>query len=1028
METEPGDIELALLSRQKDMRQYPRLIYEQEDYIVIQGKVYSAGMAVFLLSSIVFALRFLHNSSFVLFLAGLLQTMGGTFTLATADLDITSYFKTRKTHAVIFAILLIVGTVCQWIFGSNAIFTWTNVIILLPTMPFIYLMLRITPVLGTVSGYPTFVDLLVQYFVLTPLSFGIWVLLGGVPGGTAFKIILGLANIIGSFAIAIAYSWCQWHGDSASTASQVAMLVFLFVLGIVLILNQALDVTLNHQSAADNPMFLSSLAWCYAPLHLIFPPILLWMRPSVLGLVGRHWLSRRLQENRFTFIHVEKRRGSIEEVDEAIAAAADLDQCWQVPESSIDAYPLLVYASGNGHSDAVLKLLNADCDVNATSKRKRRGAAYTAAENGHADILQHLLEHGCDYESKDSAGRTPVYIASMNGHCECARLLVARGALVSEDTLLVAAAKGHRATVDMLVAAGDMRVQGGHEGGQRHITAEDAFEVYTQQQHQASHGIRFTVGFAVFLVSNAIFLYGELVDDLWINTRLDRYDWTNVVWGLLQPTGIVIMALADVDVNDFLSRNRVRLNFFLLLWCCFYIFLAFPVTSWLGCSVCTQGLMAIGYAAAIPPFVYLAWRYEKVVGMNDDFARLTDLFAQILALDLIGQAALWREPPIDYPPIIYQGVLGPVGTYFVYRWSQRNGESHSLSFKTSMCAYLFFTGSGSLLGCAWDLLYHGLNLGFGAWFLGIVHLVPTITFFAFRRSVHRKLGKKWLGRRIVSFAKHGTNSAQIAKDRGDLAEVESVLSRRGEQGGSAGGFMNGEWEEGYTLLTLAAFNNHVDAVKRLLHHYRQFAATSFSIEVNAASRINGWTPIYAAALRGNTDIVALLIGNGADVNKAIDDGTTPLLMATSFGHKDIVSHLLEAGGKPSHQWMGLDPIDVAPSEHVLRRFRAYQSHFTGAVLPHDGCTCVASWPGIYARLWDELIEKGRASELSTAVVFLPQHTLHYGKCGTDKCYCIEVRMVRGRSLESAFVFISTLTQFDMCAVPADVRREARVGM
>jgi hypothetical protein len=40
----------------------------------------------------------------------------------------------------------------------------------------------------------------------------------------------------------------------------------------------------------------------------------------------------------------------------------------------------------------------------------------------------------------------------------------------------------------------------------------------------------------------------------------------------------------------------------------------------------------------------------------------------------------------------------------------------------------------------------------------------------------------------------------------------------------------------------------------------------------------------------------------------------------------------------------------------------------------------------------QLIAKGKASELSTAVVFLPQHTLNYGKCGSDKCYCLEVHM------------------------------------
>ncbi len=39
---------------------------------------------------------------------------------------------------------------------------------------------------------------------------------------------------------------------------------------------------------------------------------------------------------------------------------------------------------------------------------------------------------------------------------------------------------------------------------------------------------------------------------------------------------------------------------------------------------------------------------------------------------------------------------------------------------------------------------------------------------------------------------------------------------------------------------------------------------------------------------------------------------------------------------------------------------------------------------------DKLVAKGKASELSAAVVFMPQHTLHYGKHGSDKCFCNEM--------------------------------------
>jgi hypothetical protein len=39
---------------------------------------------------------------------------------------------------------------------------------------------------------------------------------------------------------------------------------------------------------------------------------------------------------------------------------------------------------------------------------------------------------------------------------------------------------------------------------------------------------------------------------------------------------------------------------------------------------------------------------------------------------------------------------------------------------------------------------------------------------------------------------------------------------------------------------------------------------------------------------------------------------------------------------------------------------------------------------------DNLVAQGKESKVSAAVVFLPEHTLHFGKCGSDKCYCVEM--------------------------------------
>ena len=53
--------------------------------------------------------------------------------------------------------------------------------------------------------------------------------------------------------------------------------------------------------------------------------------------------------------------------------------------------------------------------------------------------------------------------------------------------------------------------------------------------------------------------------------------------------------------------------------------------------------------------------------------------------------------------------------------------------------------------------------------------------------------------------------------------------------------------------------------------------------------------LTVAARAGHHNIVATLIGAGADVNKADDTGATPLIAAAEAGHDNIVATLIGAG-------------------------------------------------------------------------------------------------------------------------------------
>ena len=52
------------------------------------------------------------------------------------------------------------------------------------------------------------------------------------------------------------------------------------------------------------------------------------------------------------------------------------------------------------------------------------------------------------------------------------------------------------------------------------------------------------------------------------------------------------------------------------------------------------------------------------------------------------------------------------------------------------------------------------------------------------------------------------------------------------------------------------------------------------VDVNKAKE-DGITPLYVAAHKGHTSVVELLLkADGVDVNKGIEDGTTPLFIAS----------------------------------------------------------------------------------------------------------------------------------------------------
>ena len=92
---------------------------------------------------------------------------------------------------------------------------------------------------------------------------------------------------------------------------------------------------------------------------------------------------------------------------------------------------------------------------------------------------------------------------------------------------------------------------------------------------------------------------------------------------------------------------------------------------------------------------------------------------------------------------------------------------------------------------------------------------------------------------------------------------------------------------GWTPLAYAAYNGHTEIAAVLINA---------GADINAASE-NGHTPLISAARGGHIEIVKLLLGKNADPNKKLESGETALDLALKAQNTDIGDLLLKSGGK-----------------------------------------------------------------------------------------------------------------------------------
>jgi ankyrin repeat protein len=120
----------------------------------------------------------------------------------------------------------------------------------------------------------------------------------------------------------------------------------------------------------------------------------------------------------------------------------------------------------------------------------------------------------------------------------------------------------------------------------------------------------------------------------------------------------------------------------------------------------------------------------------------------------------------------------------------------------------------------------------------------------------------------------------------------------------------GEREQG--LMEAATFGDR-SKVSELIRTGANVDAKAHSpFNLGRSSVDDGLTPLFYAVSNRKTEVVRLLLENGANPNIATDADNVPLLIAASSGDPEIVSLLLKYKASPDHQnSVGDTPISLA---------------------------------------------------------------------------------------------------------------------
>uniref|UniRef100_A0A671XEE1 Ankyrin 2a, neuronal n=1 Tax=Sparus aurata TaxID=8175 RepID=A0A671XEE1_SPAAU len=277
---------------------------------------------------------------------------------------------------------------------------------------------------------------------------------------------------------------------------------------------------------------------------------------------------------------------------------------------------------------------------------------------------------------------------------------------------------------------------------------------------------------------------------------------------------------------------------------------------------------------------------------------------------------------------------------------------------------------------------------------------------------HKDLVEELLerGAPVDSSTKKGNTALHIASLAGQK-EVVRLLVKRGAN-------INSQSQSGFTPLHIAAHYGNVNVSTLLLN---RGAAVDFTARVSAIlfyysiqdynSMIfinfpfflspfqNGITPLHVASKRGNTNMVALLLDRGAQIDAKTRDGLTPLHCAARSGHDPAVEILLEKGAPLlARTKNGLSPLHMsAQGDHIecVKLLLQHKAPVDDVTLDYLTALHVAAHCGHY-RVTKLLLDKKANPNIRALNGFTPLHIA----CKKNRVKVMELLIKYGASIQA----------------------------